>query len=77
MPVKQKEAASNGHSRGPEANLSNEQGRRIGTHFGGPIWKLDDGSAVAGEVIARTDAPEPGAIQWLLLRSKSHEGSGT
>ena len=60
----------------PEANLFDGQGRQIGTHFGGPTWKIDDGSAVVDEVIARADAPEPGAIQWLLLRAKSHEGSG-
>jgi len=40
-------------------------------HFGGPTWKLDDGSAVVGEVIAKADAPEPDAFQWLLLRAKS------
>jgi len=60
----------------PEANLFDKQGRQIGTHFGGPTWKLDDASTVVGEIIARADAPEPGAIQWLLLRAKSHEGSG-
>jgi hypothetical protein len=61
----------------PEANLFDKQGRQIGTHIDGPIWKIDDGSEVAGEVVARAEAPEPGAIQWLLLRAKSHEGSGT
>jgi hypothetical protein len=60
----------------PEASLFDRQGRQIGTHFGGPTWKIDDGSAVVGEVVAKADAPEPGAIQWLLLRAKSHEGSG-
>ncbi len=60
----------------PEANLFDGQGRQIGTHFGGPTWKIEDGSGVIGEVIAKADAPEPGAIQWLLLRAKSHEGSG-
>ena len=60
----------------PEANLFDTQGRQIGTHFGGPTWKLDDGSTVVGEVIAKADAPEPGAIQWLLLRAKRPEGSG-
>ena len=44
---------------------------------GGPTWNLNDGSAVIGEVIAKADAPEPNAIQWLLLRAKSHEGLGT
>ena len=38
---------------------------------------MDDGSAVVGEVIAKADAPEAEAVQWLLLRVKSHEGSGT
>src|SRR4029077_13627265 len=60
----------------PEANLFDQEGRQIGTHFGGPSWKIDDGSAVVGEVIARADADEPGAIPWLLLRAKSHQGSG-
>jgi hypothetical protein len=58
----------------PEANLFDKQGRQIGSHFAGPTWKMDDGSAIVGEVIAKTDAPEPGAVQRLLLRAKSHEG---
>jgi len=60
----------------PEASLFDQEGRQIGTHFAGPTWKIDDGSAIVGEVVARADAAEPGAIQWLLLRAKSHEGSG-
>jgi hypothetical protein len=60
----------------PEANLFDEQGRQIGTHFAGPTWKMADGSAIVGEVIAKADASEKGAIQWLLLRAKSHEGRG-
>jgi hypothetical protein len=61
---------------GAEANLFDEQGWQIGTHFAGPSWKMNDGSEVVGEVVAKADAPDPGAIQWLLLRAKSHEGSG-
>jgi hypothetical protein len=60
----------------PEANLFDKQGRRIGTHFAGPTWKMADGSGVVGEVIAKADAPEEGAVQWLLLRAKAHEGQG-
>jgi Protein of unknown function (DUF3455) len=60
----------------PEADLFDERGRQIGAHFAGPTWKLGDGSAVVGEVVAKADAPEAGAIAWLLLRAKSHEGSG-
>jgi hypothetical protein len=59
----------------PEANLFDQKGLQVGTHFAGPTWKLSDG-AVVGEVAARADAPERGAIPWLLLRAKSHEGSG-
>jgi uncharacterized protein DUF3455 len=62
--------------KGPEASLFDEQGRQEGTHFGGPTWQLDDGSAVVGEVVEKADAPESNAIPWLLLRAKSHEGSG-
>jgi hypothetical protein len=61
--------------KGPEANLFDRQGRQVGTHFGGPTWKMRD-SAVVGEVAARADAPASGAIPWLLLKAKSHEGSG-
>ena len=59
----------------PEANLFDRQGRQIGTHFAGPTWKNNEG-AVVGEVAARADAPTAGAIPWLLLKAKSHEGSG-
>src|SRR6476646_6400079 len=62
--------------KGPEAILFDKPGRQIGTHFGGPTWKLDDGSAVVGEIMAKADSPEPDAIQWLLLHAKSREGSG-
>jgi Protein of unknown function (DUF3455) len=60
----------------PEASLFDQQGRQIGIHFAGPSWKITDGSEVVGEAVAKADAPDPGAIQWLLLRAKSHEGSG-
>jgi hypothetical protein len=59
----------------PEANLFNMQNLQVGTHFAGPTWKIG-GGAVVGEVAARADAPAGGAIPWLLLRAKSHEGSG-
>jgi hypothetical protein len=62
--------------KGPEANLFDKQGRQVGTHFAGPTWKIEDGSEVVGEVVAKADATEPGAVQWLLLRAKSHQGSG-
>jgi hypothetical protein len=60
----------------PEANLFDKQGLEIATHFAGPTWKTNDGAAVVGELVARADAPAGGAIPWLLLKAKSHEGSG-
>jgi hypothetical protein len=62
--------------KGPEANLFDKQGRQVGTHFGGPTWKAIDGTTVVGEVAAKADAPIAGAIPWLLLKAKSHEGTG-
>src|SRR5215471_504622 len=59
----------------PEANLFDKQNRHVGTHFAGPTWKMSDG-AVVGEGVSRADAPTSGAIPWLLLKAKSHEGSG-
>ena len=60
----------------PEANLFDRSGRRVGTHFAGPSWKTEDGTSIVGEIVAKQDAPEKGAIPWLLLRAKSHEGTG-
>jgi hypothetical protein len=58
----------------PEATLFDKEGRQIGTHFAGPTWKMTDGSEIVGEVLAKADAPQRDAIQWLLLRAKSHQG---
>jgi hypothetical protein len=60
----------------PEANLFDRNGRQIGQHYAGPTWMTADRSSVVGEVTARADAPKPGAIPWLLLRAKSHVGTG-
>ncbi len=60
----------------PDAALFDETGRQIGTHFAGPSWQLLDTSKIIGEVVAQAPAPEPHAIAWLLLRAKSHQGTG-
>jgi hypothetical protein len=62
---------------GPEAELKNEHGAKIGRHFKGPTWALEDGSSVVGEVVGKSDAPAPDAVPWLLLKAKSTEGRGT
>ena len=60
----------------PEAELFDASGKRIGRHYAGPQWEAADGSKVAGSVKARADAPEAGAIPWLLLDAKSVGSEG-
>ena len=60
----------------PEAVLFNADGTQAGTHFKGPAWKLNDGSSVTGEVSAKQPSPKQGSIPWLLLKVKSHQGTG-
>ncbi len=58
----------------PDANLYvNELG--VGTHGAGPVWNLNDGSAVRGTVVTTVDSPVKGAVPWLLLSGES-SGSG-
>ena len=56
---------------GPEADLFDVRGSKIGRHYGGPHWEAADGSKVLGAVKERADAPATDAIPWLLLAAKS------
>lgn len=58
--------------KGPEAELFDAQGKRIGMHFAGPTWKHLDGSEVMGKVVAKHEAPKSNAIAWLLLTAITH-----
>jgi hypothetical protein len=60
----------------PQAELFDERGQVIGKHYGGPTWESIDGSKVVGQVKEKADAPDPGAIQWLLVEAKSNAGQG-
>jgi hypothetical protein len=60
----------------PDATLYNEQGEEIARHYAGPTWEGNDGSKVVGEAVQRVDAHNPHDIPWLLLKAKSHEGTG-
>ena len=60
----------------PQAELFDEKGAVIGSHYAGPTWKLNDGSEIAGKLAARVDAPAQGAIPWLLLTAASNSGKG-
>jgi hypothetical protein len=60
----------------PQAVLFDGQGKQAGTHFKGPTWELSDGSSVTGELAAKQPSPKAGSIPWLLLKVKSHQGTG-
>jgi hypothetical protein len=60
----------------PEAELTDSDGKKIIHHSAGPSWKHVDGSEVTGKLVAKQDAPAPGAIPWLLLSAASHNGEG-
>jgi hypothetical protein len=62
----------------PEAELLDGADHPVGKHYAGPSWESSaDGSKVVGKVTARADAPDPGAIPWLLLQVTGVSGSGT
>jgi hypothetical protein len=59
----------------PQANLLNDDGNLVGTHFIGPTWQGNDGTAVVGKKAAGVTV-DPTAIPWLLLTAVSHTGTG-
>jgi hypothetical protein len=54
----------------PRANLYDDHGKLIITHFGGPTWQAKDGSRVVGQLVdfVTVDAT---AIPWVLLSAAS------
>jgi Protein of unknown function (DUF3455) len=61
----------------PDADLFDARGLAIGRHGAGPYWQARDGSRIVGTLQARADAPNAGAIPWLLLVTKSTGPDGT
>jgi len=60
----------------PEAELKDQNGKVIGSHFAGPAWKLNDGSEVTGKAAAHVDSDDPNSIPWLRVDVVSHAGNG-
>ena len=54
----------------PRANLFDDDGKLIATHFGGPTWRYKDGSTVVGQRVDGVTV-DPTAIPWLLLSKAS------
>lgn len=55
----------------PQANLYNDDGKLVGTHFIGPTWQANDGSTVVAARAAGATV-DASAIPWLLLNATSH-----
>jgi hypothetical protein len=54
----------------PRANLFDDQGALIITHFAGPTWQANDGSTVVGNAEASVSV-NPTAIPWVRLSAAS------
>jgi hypothetical protein len=54
----------------PRANLYADNGKLIGTHFGGPTWQARDGSYVTASKVDEANL-DPTAVNWLLLAKKT------
>jgi hypothetical protein len=54
----------------PRANLYDDQGKLLMTHFGGPTWQARDGSKVVAKRVGQADV-DPTALPWLLLEATS------
>ena len=65
---------------GPEAALFDARGTQVGSHGpsanGGPYWQALDGSRIVGAVKGRAEAPQGGAIPWLLLSATAEGPQG-
>lgn len=54
----------------PRADLYDDGGKVIVTHFGGPTWQAKDGSKVIGKRVNQVTV-DTTAIPWLLLSADS------
>jgi hypothetical protein len=52
----------------PRADLYGDNGQLIVTHYGGPTWEANDGSAVTGKRVDGLEVSEE-SIPWLLLET--------
>jgi Protein of unknown function (DUF3455) len=51
--------------------------REVGTHGDGPVWHLEDGSSVYGQLVAQSPSPDATAIPWLLLKAVVPPGASS
>jgi hypothetical protein len=60
----------------PAARLFDKDGVEVRTHGDGPVWHLQDGSSVYGQVVTKSPSPVTGAVPWLLLKGVKFDGTG-
>ena len=58
----------------PRANLFDDNGKLIISHFAGPSWQAADGSKAVGTVVDKV-TPDLSAIPWVLLSAKTTPGA--
>jgi hypothetical protein len=69
----------NGYSwtlKGPDAELFDKAGKKVGRHFAGPTWEWTDKSQVTGKMMTSAPSPDTDSIAWLLLVATGHSGEG-
>jgi len=62
--------------KGPEAQLTDKDGKPFGKHYAGPTWEANDGSRITGKAAANAASPDSDSIPWLLVKVVSHSGEG-
>lgn len=60
----------------PNATLFDSAAQMLAKHFEGPTWMFKDGSRIVGTKVAEAPAPNPRSVPWLLLKTKTADGSG-
>jgi FtsP/CotA-like multicopper oxidase with cupredoxin domain len=54
----------------PRATLTGDNGKTIGSHYGGPTWEARDGSRVTAKRDGGVNV-DPTAVDWLRLKADS------
>jgi hypothetical protein len=62
--------------KGPDAELFDKAGKKVGRHFAGPTWEWSDKSQVTAKMMTSAPSPDPDSVAWLLLVAVAHSGEG-